>query len=232
MECHEPASLPIAPLGIDEPTMQLSLGRSIYTDEQMKEFYAFQNAAGARNAFLADQTERAYQTRSGGDWGLSLGDRAKDMMLDHVGWSFIPLYRLFGPLSMLFILVIFVVGLVRLVATLLIRTVIITKKKGCGVWVLAAVWGTLYQLIITPIRWVDSTAGKMAKDVELRMKQEAEEPFLYPRLQIVKAKEEAKPIYKMAQELFRKDQSPSLPREQQTWMQSKSKRRKKLTGTS
>ena len=23
---------------------------------------------------------------------LSLGDRAKDMMLDHVGWSFIPLY--------------------------------------------------------------------------------------------------------------------------------------------
>ena len=43
-----------------------------------------------------------------GEWGLSLGDRAKDMMLDHVGWSFIPLYRLFSPLSMLFILVIFV----------------------------------------------------------------------------------------------------------------------------
>ena len=182
MECHEPAHLPIAPLGIDEPTMQLGLGRSIYTDEQMKEFYAFQNAAGARNAFLADQTERAYQTRSGGDWGLSLGDRAKDMMLDHVGWSFIPMYRLFGPLSMLFILVIFVVGLVRLVTALLIRTVIITKKKGCGVWVLTAVWGTLYQLIITPITWADSTAGRMAKDVELRMKQEAEEPFLYPRL--------------------------------------------------
>ena len=80
------------------------------------------------------------------------------MMLDHVGWSFIPLYRLFGPLSMLLILVIFVVGLVRLVATLLIRKVIITKKK------------------------------------------------------IVKAKEEAKPIYKMAQELFRKDQSPSAPK--------------------
>ena len=113
---------------------------------------------------------------------------------------------------MLFILVIFVVGLVRLVATLLVRTIIITKKKGCGVWVFAAVWGTLYQLIITPIRWADSTAGKMAKDVELRMNQEAEEPFLYPRLQIVKAKEEAKPIYKRAQELFQKDQSPSAPK--------------------
>ena len=73
-------------------------------------------------------------------------------------------------------------------------------------------WGAVYQLIITPIRWADSTAGKMAKDVELRMNQEAEEPFLYPRLQIVKAKEEAKPIYKRAQELFRKDQPPSAPK--------------------
>ena len=50
------------------------------------------------------------------DWGLSLGERAKDMMLDHVWWSLIPLYRLFSPLSMLFILVIFVVGMVRLEA--------------------------------------------------------------------------------------------------------------------
>ena len=58
----------------------------------------------------------------------------------------------------------------------------------------------------------DHTAGKMAKDVELRMNQEAEEPFLYPRLQIAKAKGEAKPIYKRVQELFRKDQSPSAPK--------------------
>ena len=54
MECHKPANLHIAPLGIVEPTMQLGLGRSIYTNEQMKKFYAFQNDAGARNAFLAD----------------------------------------------------------------------------------------------------------------------------------------------------------------------------------
>ena len=60
--------------------------------------------------------------------------------------------------------------MVRLVTTLLVKAVILTRKKGCGVWVLAAVWGTLYQLIFTPIRWADSTAGKMAKDVELRMK--------------------------------------------------------------
>ena len=185
--------------------MTIGLGRSIYTDAQMSEFYAFINAAGTRNAFLADQTERAYQTRSGADWGLALGDRAKELMLDHVGWSFIPLYRLFGPLSMLFILVIFVVGLVRLTVTLLIRAIVITRKKGCGVWVFAAVWGTLYQLVITPIRWADNTAEQMARDVEMRMNQEAEEPFIYPRRKLDQAKDEAKPLYKMAQAFFKKD---------------------------
>ena len=174
MECHEPAHLPIMPLGIGEPTMELGLGRSIYTESQMKEFYTFQNAAGARNAFLADQTERAYGGMSDGEWGLSLGERAKEMMIYHVGWSFIPLYRIFGPLSMLFIMLIFVVGLLRFVITLLVRIVVITRARGCGVWVLAAVWGTLYQLVITPIRWADDTAGRMAKDVERRMEQEAE----------------------------------------------------------
>ena len=56
----QPALLPITLLGIREPTLKLGLGWSIYTDNQMKEFYAFQNAAGARNVYLADQTERTF----------------------------------------------------------------------------------------------------------------------------------------------------------------------------
>ena len=105
--------MPIAPLGIGEPTLKLGLGHSIYTDNQMREFYQFQNAAWARNTYLADQTQWAFQTMSGSEWGLSLCDRAREMILDHVSWSFILLYQLFGPLSMMFLLLIFVVGLVR-----------------------------------------------------------------------------------------------------------------------
>ena len=74
-------------------------------------------------------------------------------------------------------------------------------------------WGTLYQMTITPIMWADNTAEKMARDVEMKMKNEAKEPFIYPRLQIVKAKEEAWPIYPMAQDLFRREQPPSAPKE-------------------
>ena len=58
------------------------------------------------------------------------------------------------------------------------------------------------------------------------MKNEAEKPFIYPRLQIVKANEEAKPIYRMAQDLFRREQPPSAPKGVQTqrWALSKTER--------
>ena len=52
MECHEPALLPIAPLGIGEPTLKIGLGRSIYTDAQMSQFYNFINAAGRNKEHL------------------------------------------------------------------------------------------------------------------------------------------------------------------------------------
>ena len=112
--------------------MKLGLGRSIYSESQMREFYTFQNAAGARNAFLADKTKRAYGGMSDGEWVLSLGEWAKEMMIDHVGWSFIPLYQIFGPPSMLFIMLIFVVGLLRFMITLLVTGSRGQEAAGCG----------------------------------------------------------------------------------------------------
>ena len=130
---------------------------------------------------------------SDGEWGLFVGERAKEMMIDHMGWSFIPLYQIFSLRSMLFIMLIFVVGLLRFVITLL---VVITRARGCGVWVLAAIWGTLYQIVITPFRWADDTAGRMAKDVERRMEHEAEAGSMceIPMRRLRGVREEARPL--------------------------------------
>jgi hypothetical protein len=207
-------------LGIEEPSLQLGLGRSIYTDAQMNEFFAFQNSAGARSAYLADQTERAYNTRVGGEWGLGMGERAKEMIIDHVGWSFIPMYQIFGPLSMLFLTLVFVVGLVRIVVTLLVRTIVLVRAKGCGVWVLSGLWGTAYQLVITPIRWADATAEHMAREVEQVMTDEANNVETYPMRQLREVREEARPLWDMAAGVFRGRESapPSLEAEENVKM--------------
>jgi hypothetical protein len=40
--------------------------------------------------------------------------------------------------------------------TVLLRVIIIVRCKGCGIWVLTAFWGTLFQLAISPFSWVDA----------------------------------------------------------------------------
>ena len=175
-ECHAPRIFPLDDLKILDYA-ELGLGRSIYTEQQLQQFYLFQQAAGTRTAFLADQAERAYVMRSAnGDWGLALGINARDMMLDVVGLSFIPLYRFFGPVSMMLILVFFIIGGLRICVTLIVRAIIIARTKGCGIWILAAVYGTIYQIVITPMRWADEVAQKIAHEVEDRMIDESERP--------------------------------------------------------
>ena len=49
---------------------------------------------------------------------------------------------------------------------------------------LAAFWGTLYQLIITPIQWADKTTEEMSRNVGQQMEKEAEQSFLHPLKQL------------------------------------------------
>ena len=102
----------------------------------------------------------------------------------------------------MFIFVIFVVGLVRIVVTLLVRAVVITRAKGCGLWILAAVYGTAYQLVLMTIRWADNTAEQIDREEINSMEQEADQKEFYPIRQFKTAKEEAKPLFELAHKLF------------------------------
>jgi hypothetical protein len=55
---------------------------------------------GVRPAFVADQAELAYNKRGPDcEWGLALGDRATEAIIDTVGMIFVPLYQIIGPTS-------------------------------------------------------------------------------------------------------------------------------------
>jgi hypothetical protein len=152
------------------------LGRSIYSKEQLDAFHEFQMAAAVRAAYVADSSELAFSRRGpGGEWGLGLGNHAQAAIVDLVGLSFVPLYRFVGPASMLVILVLFFVTITRLVFTVLFRVIVIGKAKGCGFYLLGALLGCVYQVIISPLKWADSAAQSMAKRVELGLIEGAED---------------------------------------------------------
>jgi hypothetical protein len=57
--------------------------------------------------------------------------------------------------------------------TVLLRVIIIVRCKGCGIWVLTALWGTLFQLVISPFSWVDAAMESVGVRVGQMMETEA-----------------------------------------------------------
>jgi hypothetical protein len=152
----------------------IRLGNSIYTKEQLEEFARFQDSQGTRKAYLAETAEMAYTgCNEKGECGLALSSAAQGSLIDIVGASFFPLYRVVGPMIFFLSLMLLVWGGLRLMVTVLVRVVVIVRYKGCGIWVLTALWGTLFQLAISPFSWMDAAMEGVGIRVGQMMESEA-----------------------------------------------------------
>jgi len=158
----------------EDDLLDLGLGRSIYSKEQVEEFLRFQDSQGTRRAYLTETAERAYGGRGeDGAWGLGMGERAKSALIDAVGWSLVPMYRLIGPFSVIILLGLFAWSLVKVFVTVICRACAIYRARGVGVWLLGAVWSLPFQLIITPVRWANEAATEVADRVAIEMESQA-----------------------------------------------------------
>jgi hypothetical protein len=79
-ECHDPAMLPVDEVRIDPVKINIGLGKSIYTREQLEEFARFQDSQGTRKAYLAEPRRRptaAAMRRASGDSPLAQPPRGR-----------------------------------------------------------------------------------------------------------------------------------------------------------
>ncbi len=132
--------LPVDEVKIDPVEVSdIGLGKSIYTKEQLDEFACFQDSQGMRKAYLAETAELAYTgCTENGKWGLALSSAAQGSLIDIVGASFFPLYKVVGPMIFFPSLMLLVWGAFRLMVTILIQIIVIVRCKGCGIWVMTA----------------------------------------------------------------------------------------------
>jgi hypothetical protein len=151
-ECHDPTMLLVDEVKIDPVEVNdVGLGKSIYTKEQLDEFARFQDSQGTRKAYLAETAELAYTGRTeNGEWGLALSSAAQGSLIDIVGASFFPLYKVVGPMIFFLSLMLLVWGAFRLMVTVLIQVIVIVRCKVCGIWVLTALWGPYFSWLSHP----------------------------------------------------------------------------------
>ncbi len=109
-----------------------------------------------------------------GEWGLALSLVAQGSLIDIVGASFFPLYKVVGLMIFFLSLMLLVWGAFRLMVTVLIRVIVIVRYKGCGIWVLIALWGTLFQLAISSFSWMYAAMEGVGERVGQMMETEAD----------------------------------------------------------
>jgi hypothetical protein len=153
--------------------MNLGVGRSIYSPEQLEEFKRFQESQGTRRAFLADSAERAYNSRVGNEWGSGLSGIATDSLIDAVGNHLVPMYRVIGPTAAVALLILFLVGVSRMLADIIIRAVAIARVRGCGWWLIGAFWGTLFHIAVAPVQWAMEKGHIVGRNIGYQMDAEA-----------------------------------------------------------
>jgi hypothetical protein len=108
-----------------------------------------------------------------GEWGLALGSAPQVLLVDLVGMNFFPLYKVVGPMIFFLSLLLMVWGGLRLVVTIFFRVAIIVRYRGCGVWVLTALWGTLFQLAVSLFNWINGVIEDVAQRVGVMLDSEA-----------------------------------------------------------
>ncbi len=52
-----------------------------------------------------------------------------------------------------------------MVVTIFLRLAIILRYRGCGVWILAAFWVTLFQLAVSPFNWINKVKEEVGEKV-------------------------------------------------------------------
>ena len=84
-----------------------------------------------------------------------------------------PMYQVIGPTAAVALLVLFLVGILRMLLDIVIRAIAIARVRGCGWWLMGAFWGTLFQVAVAPVQWAMAKGHTIGKTVTYQMTAEA-----------------------------------------------------------
>ncbi len=62
-------------------------------------------------------------------------------LIDAIGYHLVPMYRVIRPTSAVALLVLFLVGILRMLLDIVIRAIAIARIRGSGWWLMGAFWG-------------------------------------------------------------------------------------------
>lgn len=167
-ECRAPEKLNVT-FGMNRYHLDFTkaLGRGIYSKEQLEKHHLFMASQHTREAVLAKVTIAATESAVlPGRPGFPIDPADLPRLSYAIGYHISPLAYFFGDLwKYLFTASVFI-GMAKMLLNVVIRAARIYKLKGCGWWILSAVWGTLFLIVAYPFQILKQAVHKLEEGFE------------------------------------------------------------------
>lgn len=152
--CEDPTALAttVDPDDFKSKSLGTGLGQTMFTPEQQAARRQFIRVKDARGPV---QQETAFHgvvnSDSDGNLGVAIGGSAMDQLKGIVYSHLNPLPWM-GYLYELFLGTVIAIAILKYIIECLIRTWTIYRRRGCGRWMIASLWGGLFNALFLPVQ--------------------------------------------------------------------------------
>jgi hypothetical protein len=134
------------------------IGQGVFTNEQKAAHRAYLKTASSREAVLHKVVNAASRGSMGGSIGLPLSPRDVSLLVDQVSGSADPWYiRGLGKYWYLFVGLFLMITFTKISLDCTIRAYVLYLERGCGCWMFAALWGTMFAVLRIPGALISNT---------------------------------------------------------------------------
>ena len=163
-ECDSPTRLDVNQNSVSvkaEVTDVSAYGNTFYSEEQMTENEAFLNSASYRlpviNNLVQGMTQKgAFSSRDGVHFTVPFDPAQIDNLSYQVATRILPMFSFIGSSYTIVVGVLFLAGGVKILVGIFLRLVHLHRRKGCGLWLITALWDTAFMVIGIPWKVVKS----------------------------------------------------------------------------
>ncbi len=148
---HAPIQLSPVSLDIDKHDFTQSLGKNIYTKSQMEDHMRAVHQEQNREASQMKASDE--MTRNGligGYLGPPISRETFEDWENGAIWKLFPTLKLTGDAGFVFFGVLFILAMIRFLCEGILKIHIHRKKRGCGVWILGAFFGNIFDTLMLP----------------------------------------------------------------------------------
>ena len=150
--CTAPVKLNITGEPVDFDAFAADPGRGLITPEMRRQSAAFTNALTSIKPYQTSQVtgNMQYDSDTGVYMPVVLDPGSLQDKLQEKLYSIVPFYFLVGEWYQGLLAGFIIFNIIKVVAGCIIRMCYAYATKGCGWWVVASVWGTLFAVIRIP----------------------------------------------------------------------------------